>query len=257
MISFDELVADTKFGVDFVNITFTIKDTSEDITPYVFDLYRSNAESDNFELISSNVQNFEFNDYTVNLLNPEIKYYYKVKATNKNTQEYIFSKPFTFNSAGEDNYTFFFDHLYRMYLDRVINNKPMLLLKRKRCGQLCDCFDDVRRSSRADTCTRCFGTNYVGGFFPPVKILVNYYNTSGESEAFQASGTFREKQPLQFWTVNYPVIQENDMVIDTLTKDRYTVMNVQPSYKNGYLIRQVMQIAQIPKASILYRVPID
>ena len=92
MIQFKETSVRTDFGLEFVNISFTIEDTHENLSNYQFDLYSGEAVTDNFNLIYSNIQNFECNDYTANLLNDEIMHYYKIKATNLKTGESIFSE---------------------------------------------------------------------------------------------------------------------------------------------------------------------
>jgi len=62
-------------SLDFLLIQFEIEDTEEDLNNYEFDIYRSNSPEGDFELISSNVESFEYKDYTVNLYKKSISYY--------------------------------------------------------------------------------------------------------------------------------------------------------------------------------------
>ena len=75
-------------------------------------------------------------------------------------------------------------------------------------------------------------------------------------EDMDIKGTFKENSPRQFWTSNYPLIQEGDIIVDTLTSDKYTVTSWQPSYKNGFLIRQTVQMTRLPEASIYNKIKI-
>lgn len=255
MIQFKELKASNRLSIDFINVQFSIEDTVEDLTNYRFDLLRSNSQSGPFEIVMTSIQGFECNDYSVNLLNPEIKYFYKVRAFDFKNDEELMSDIFSTPSATNDNYSYYLDNIYNQYLD-IINNSEVYLLKRMRTGELCECYDDIRGSRKSDKCTSCFGTGYKGGFYQPIKMKVNYFNTASKSEEMISAGSFENQTPVQFWTINYPIIQENDIIVDTLTGQRSTVMNWQPSYKNGYLIRQTVQVTKIPESSIFYKIPL-
>ena len=50
MIEFKSFETRTDFGFEFINISFTIKDTIKDLSVYRFDLYRANAVTDDFKL---------------------------------------------------------------------------------------------------------------------------------------------------------------------------------------------------------------
>ena len=256
MIEFKSFDTRTDFGFEFINISFTIEDTIKDLSVYRFDLYRANAVTDEFKLVYSNIQNFECNDYSVNLLNDEIAYYYKIKATNIMTDETLFSEIIPTYKNTSDNYSYFITEVYDKYLNDVIANEEVLLLKRRRTGELCDCYDDIRGSRYGDKCQCCFGTGYKDGFYPPSKMKVCYLNAESMQEDMDIKGTFKENSPRQFWTSNYPLIQEGDIIVDTLTSDKYTVTSWQPSYKNGFLIRQTVQMTRLPESSIYNKIKI-
>ena len=256
MIQFKNVFIKTDFGLDFVNIRFEIEDTREDLFNYQFDLYSSEAVNGDFELIHSNIQDFECNDYTANLLNDEIMHYYKIKATNLKTGESVESEIVSLISAQDDNYSYYIKEVYDMYLSSVVNNEEVVLFKRKRTGELCDCFDDIRGSRLSDKCTSCFGTGYKGGFYPAIKIHVCYLNTESAQEGMDIKGTFKENSPLSFWTSNYPLIEEGDIIGNISTGDKYTVASWQPSYKNGYLIRQTVRTERLPGSSIFSKIPL-
>ena len=256
MIQFKDIDIRTDFGFEFINISFELEDTTEDLSKYRFDLYRAYAVTDEYKLVYSNIQNFECNDYSINLLNDEVLFYYKVKATNILTDDFVFSDVVPATMRKGDNYQYYITEIYNKYLNDVVDNDEVILLKRMRTGELCDCYDDIRGSRKGDQCTSCFGTGYKGGFYPPSTIKVCYFNVESITEEMGIRGTFKSESPVQFWTANYPVIQEGDIVVNTLTADKYTVTNWQPSYKNGFLIRQTVQVTRIPEASIYQKIKI-
>lgn len=258
MISTKDLKATSIYSSHFIYISFSIEDTTEDISKYRFDLYRSNSPTDNFNLIHTNILRFEFCDYSVNLLNPEIKYFYKIKTINLSTGKETFSDVFSVIDKKGDEYTYYLQELYDLYLDAVINNSELLLIKKIRTGQRCDCYDDVRNSSsEGNKCRKCWGTGYVGGYYSPIKIMANFYNTQGEQEEMIATGTIETKSPIQLWVPAFPIVQENDILLDTSTNQRSKVMSVRPSIKNGKVIRQTLEISKIPEGDLIYRMPID
>lgn len=255
MIKFKELRATSKMSVEFINISFTIEDTVEDLTNYRFDLLRATHSEGPFQIVLSDIKNFECNDYTVNLRNQEIMYFFKIRAVNFKEDKELISDTFSTPIAEQDNYSFFFDEMYSQYLD-IIGNADVYLLKRMRTGQRCDCYDDIRGSRMGDKCTSCFGTGYKGGFYQPIKMRVNYMNVPISTEDMTPGGSFEGKSNVQFWTTSYPAIQESDIIVDSQTGMRSIVASCQPSYKNGYTIRQTVQIASIPETSIIYKIPV-
>lgn len=256
MIQFKDVTIRTDFGLEFVNIRFTIEDTKEDLFNYQFDLYSSAAINTGFELIHSNIQDFECNDYTANLLNDEIVHYYKIKATNLKTGESIESEAVSTIDGKSDNYSYYIKEIYDMYLENVIANSEVVLLKRKRTGELCECYDDVRGARLSDKCKSCFGTGYKGGFYPAIKLKVCFLNVEATQESMDIKGTFKENTPLSFWTSNYPLIEEGDIIGNLSTGDKYTVASWQPSYKNGYLIRQTVRTERLPGSSVFTKIPL-
>lgn len=250
MIEIKDVSVRTDFGLDFINISFTIKDTTENLADYQFDLYRAAGVSDEFKIIYSNIQNFECNDYSANLLNDEIVYYYRIKTINIKTGETFFSEIIPAYKASDDNYSYFLSEVYNIYLNDVINNEEVALFKRKRTGELCDCYDDIRGSRLSDKCKDCLGTGYKGGYYPAIKIKVCYLNAESAQEEMDTRGTFKGTSPLSFWTSSYPLIEEGDIIGVISSAVKYIVTTCQPSYKNGYLIRQTIQLSRLPEPSI-------
>lgn len=257
MLSLHDLKAIRDIDKGFVNISFSVSETVGNLLDYKFDLLRANAVNDEFKLIYSNIINFKCSDYSANLFNHEIKYFYKIRVTNTKTKKSFDSDYFTVFTANDDNYSFAINNMYQTYLDTVIGHEDFLLLKMKKTGEYCQCYDDIRNSSYEGECTDCFGTNFKGGFYPPINFKLCFFNNSSYQEELLPTGTFETQTPLQAWTSNYPVIQEGDILVDTKSMTRYKVMSWQPSNKNGYLIRQTFQITKIPESSVYYKIPLS
>lgn len=257
MVNLIELSASMINTSEYIEISFKVEDSFEDMNDYQFDLYRSSFEEGEYSLVYSDIRNFGCCDYSANTYNFEINYNYKIKIINRKTGEYKYTEPFAGHYIKKDNYMTALGEIYDKYLD-VIGNSEFVLLKRIREGTMCDCYDDVRGSSRrGQHCLKCYGTGYVNGYYKPIKIKVNLQNSATITENMTHQGTFEKSSPVQLWTGSYPLIQEGDVLVNTLLAERSTIMTCQPSYKNGVLIRQTMQIATIPKSNIIYKVPIN
>lgn len=263
MICFDKVSVSGEYSVDFLLIEFTIKDTTEDIATYKFDLFRSNDWNSGFQMCSQDIQNFEYQDYDINLKNPSVLYCYKIQATNKETGETLFSKVFAYRGGTHGrvmgiNIMHYIQWSENKYLDVVIDNNRYFLLRRIRSGSVCpDCYDDIRKSSRISRCKRCFGVGYSNGYFEPVPICINFDTTVNSSELLNQGTIVNQDSPLQAWTSSYPRIQVGDVIIGSkFDNQRYKVMNVNMSRREQYISRQIFSMQAFPPSDIIYDFPV-
>lgn len=257
MLEVNKATASNRLGVDKIFIQFTIKDTTESLSNYKFTLLKSNFPDDNFTPIIDHIEEFECFDYDINLYNADIHYFYKIRITNLITGEKRDSFVFGLNETLDDEYGFYLSELYSIYLDAAINNSPMILLKKKRTGEICGCFDDIRNTSRASKCTNCFNAKYSGGYYNPVDIRVCFLNAPVENERMDHSGIVSDDTPIQMWTGNYPIIQQGDILVDKVTGTRFIVTTSQQSLKNKTTLRQTLQIDRIPESDVIYKLKIE
>lgn len=245
-----------QFNKGFMYVTFEIDNTMEDLSDYQFDILRSDASNGDFELVAINVQNFEFKDYSVNLLNQALEYYYKIRITNKRTDEIYESDTKQTTTHTSNNYTSYLRHLNKIYLEDVINNPKIKYLKKKRFGQYCsECYDDVREKPRKQNCKCCYGTKFEGGYYPPVEISVNYLNSPSKPENLGVSGINIEETPFQLWTEEFPIISTGDvLVLHDGTMHR--VISWASTDNGEQMLRQILQIQKIPYSDIIYKYPI-
>jgi hypothetical protein len=132
----------------------------------------------------------------------------------------------------------------------------MFLLQRKHNGQLCPlCYDKIRKRASDSNCSVCYSTKYVGGYYSPVTIYTSLLNSAGKTNEFTINKDSESLAPIQLWISNFPLIRVNDVLVDR-NNDRFIVTNWQPTYKDYYLIKQIVQVQKIPKADIVYTFPI-
>lgn len=257
MLFVKEPKASCSFGFDFINVTFKIEDSREDIYDYKFSLWRAVNNTTNFEQVLDQINNFECNDYDVNLKNPQITYNYFIKVENLLTGEESKSEIFKLNTPTiKDEYVYFFNEIQQIYLSDVINNSDFILLKRMRTGERCDCYDDVRGTSKTSRCKKCFGVGFKGGYYLNGTIKICLFNPPTRSEKFEPTDIVEDLQPFQAWTTAYPLLQVGDILINSETKERFVIVNWNGSVKNEFLVRQTVQIQRIPRGSMLQDIPV-
>jgi len=253
MITVDKITVSDQFGLDRLFVSFSIVNTTEDIANYRFDLYRSLNSENDFEAVAYDLKVFSYQDYSVNLYNRGLHYYYKVLVTELATGDSNWSGSFGSYLVNQpDNYAQAIMTIEAKYLTNVIANESMDLYKRRQSGQICSCVDEIRKRANP-SCPICFGTQLVGGYYPAEKILVNFTNVAQRQHRMESYGDFDDTSPIQLWTKPYPLIANEDVLVD-LHGDAHIVTNWVPSYKTHFLIRQTVSVSRIPRSSAFYNI---
>lgn len=256
MLEVSKISIDQKFSSKFLLVEFEICNTMEDINDYQFDILRSNAFNGDYEVIAIDVKDFSFKDYSVNLLNPTIEYFYKIRIIDKIGNDVYESNVKKLIIKNDDEYITYFNYINNKYLCDVIADDKLKLLKRKRFGTYCECYDDVREKSKKANCTSCYGTKFAGGYFPPVDISVNYLNSPSLTEEFDIKGISQNESPVQFWTTSFPKIHQGDIIV-LPDNSRCKVISWSNSDKNNVSLRQTVTIQKIPESDVIYKFPIE
>jgi len=258
MIEISRINVVNNLSLDYLLIQIICKPTSEDLTDYVFDIYRNTSLDGEYELIASDIDSFQYADRDVNLYKQSIKYYYKVKVKNIKTLEEEFSTEIgELSNHIPDNIANSVAIQYDIYLDRVVSNPKVYLLSRKRFGQKCAfCYDEIRMQAKNDNCPHCYTTGYMGGYHKPIKIPICYMsNKEGLQQLLDISNVGEVSNPIQAWVKNYPIVQPGDIIVDDYNR-RFEVINWQPTTKNNFILRQVLTLQKLPHSNIIYKFPI-
>lgn len=252
MVDINNISVSDHFGTSYLQITFDVADSYVDLRNYIFNLYRSHVPDTDFTMIAGDIENFEYLDYDVNLFDMYSNYFYKVEVIDRDNQnkKSLSSVYGEYKGHRPDHESATIIHIHDTYLKTTIKNK-MILLKRKRFGQICNCYDTIRKRSNPVDCSDCYGTSFFGGYYTPRAIYVNFFNVPGHSESFVYSNVSEEESPLQLWTSNHPLVQPQDILVD-IENGRHIVSSAQRTKKNYYILRQILQINKLPKSNIVY-----
>lgn len=223
-------------------------DSRED---YAFTLFRGYSPDGEY-LPIYDIDGYE-TTYIDNVTNKRLwqKIYYKFKVVAKKIDDSWISDPICV-SAKPDLIAL---EIVRRN-DFMLQNKehgiglPMLCLVSKHAGPRCDCYDENKQRLVRSNCTRCYGTQVVGGFG---KAILMWVNLSPDVKTSQVSEIGeRDSLQLRAFTSNYPILSPKDILINPIDGRAYLVEDVNPTQKRGFLIHQAPTLSYIRKPHPIY-----
>ena len=242
------------FSLDFLDVTWELVDTSEDVTGYTFTVQRSESPAGPFDDVASGlVDLYTHRDRRADLYTRWRTYYYRVQVKKPVTGETSLS-PVSFLGAEPDRVALEMARLQQLVL-KVHIGTPVLVYKRRTSGQACpQCYDPVRGRTTDSDCEFCFNSRYRGGFLSPVPTFVNF--TPG-NKVIQLAGPI-EQEPSEKTTdmTGYPLMNPGDLIVDPQNR-RWRVSNIQERSKQGFVFRQILRLTEISRTEVVYKLKID
>lgn len=132
--------------------------------------------------------------------------------------------------------------------------EKVYLLKRRWLGDPCPNIDPVRHTHRdVDKCPICYGTTFVGGYYPAIQIVASLISPAPEKARQFDYGIRREFEP-RSWTLWKPILRNKDVIV---RKDgrRYWVQNTTPTRWRGIYLRQNFDLADVEPDHVIYDIP--
>ena len=256
-----------------IEITWDIG-TNTDYTKFA--IYRSAVSYDNFVKIAE-VPNTQ-NSYIDTLLDvmPINEWWYKVAQVNDSgeigpvpQEGLLFTVynafdiprivgPFQTPLPTDQDMKYYFQEIRSRNLWMLQNDgEPMYLLKKKYSGTPCPLIDDADGS---DQCPRpldkihpCYGTGYLGGYYPALKIMIRRWNQQ-RGIPINTVGYELEMNPTM-WTIYSPKITEGDILVDVENR-RWEVHNTHVYHWRELITHQEFTVMLKKPSDIIYKVPI-
>ena len=253
---------------DSLTISWEYKDTTESLDEYTAQVFRSESEVGPFSAVSTKLNaqsNSYFYDTSVNLYNKYRDYHYRVRAekiTTGDYQEYGSTHPDKV-IAGEPVGAVVLEAFpdldaieairrFDLTLQEYIGRKVLVLNSRTTGTRCTNCWDNLKRRRTISDCLTCYGVGIVGGYYSPQK---TYACKPPESMKNQVTGIF-EMQPtdIVMWFSSRPRLKPRDLII--AEGRRFRVIGLQRSEKLWSLTRQTVQVRELTKDQIEYRISI-
>lgn len=215
------------------------------------------TDTENFRILSQAIDGLEdqwYLDYTPELLNLEKSFYYRVRCRHKLTQEEVTSHA---ASVGEGL------DLIGLYIADEINfeledvtGAPCLIYNRRRGGIPCSCFDPIQKKRTISNCLRCYGTNWVGGFYDPIDAWVDF--TPNPKNALITQWGETQENITRVMLANFPTISPGDVIRELRTNRLWRVgQRVGTTEKRRVTLLQFPEVVEIRPGDIEYKLPID
>ena len=255
MINITKIAIADNLSTDYLLVKWEIGDTAEDLALYAFNVHRSLSPDGGYEIIAYGITLFEYKDYTVDLYDSSIRYYYKIEVVNASAGlnelsadygQIMYSPPDNVANA----------IIYHEEMLLKLGDNPMVYaLIKRRFGARCPvCWDPIQKKTTKSQCTACYQISFTGGYLPPSLIRMSFTPTERQ-ERMAVEGVKDVDGVVSAWTGNYPVLQPGDIIVDTLNA-RYDVVSVVPSTKRRYVTHQVLALRKIPPTGIIYKLPL-
>ena len=254
---------------DSLTISWEYQNTTESLAEYTVQVFRSESEAGPFTAISEklNAQSTSsFYDLTVNLYNKYRDYHYRVRAEKISDNSYLdygstdISLVLEGKNPGGVVLEAFPDleaveaiRRFDLTLKEYIGRKILVLNSRTTGTRCTNCWDNLKRRRTISDCSTCYGVGLVGGYYSP---KLTYGCKPPETLKNQITAIF-EMQPndIVMWISSRPRVKPRDLII--AEDRRFRVVGIQRSEKLWALTRQTVQLREITKDQVEYRISIS
>ncbi len=135
-----------------------------------------------------------------------------------------------------------------------------LICKLRAFGPPCKrCVDvDTDQAIGTSLCPECFGTQKEGGYFPPVKTFGRVLSTTPTVQMNSQEGTgSTDPVAAKIRMIAYPLLRQNDMLVNLGADRRYLVNDTKPSVFGGKIpVVLTVDAMLLPTTDIRYTFPI-
>lgn len=216
-----------------------------------------NTGTSNIEVLRSHLRDGAYE--TVASLNPDVREYEDTINAHIVNREFFYKLrqdgeeigPVMVSSAG-DRLAAHAVFLYDRALQRNLGTACKVYVK-KTTGERCvECWDEYLERSDDPDCATCKGTGYTEGYYSGIEALIAFPKENDSLIATDA-GERSPRDVSRAWLTNYPIVHPSDIVMRLFDSTFWRVENpVVKSAKKLYLIRQELQLSQLPRGDVEY-----
>jgi hypothetical protein len=242
-------------SLDFLLLEWRVKPTNRPISDFKFSIFRSQSPEGPFtQIIEGLEETFFFKDVTAPQKSRWRQWYYKIRATEKFSDNFTESSIAT-NAEAPDRIGLAIIKKNDLLLRNKNGIDAFILIERtfgQRCGE---CWDTTKSRKKKSGCPVCNDTGIIQGYFDPIKVRINV-SPSPKVSQFANFGELTPNQTAA-WMSNFPEVKQRDIVVEGVAGGtRWRVTKMSPTRKNRALIHQNLVLTEINRSDIEWSIPV-
>lgn len=244
------------FSIDYFDVFWEIKPTTEDVQDYSFYIERSESEAGPWDPIAGPlIDTFYYRDASVPQITTTRTLFYRIKVEHNVTKQTVYSA--VIDRVGKpDAYASEIIKLENVMFSELTGARAWVF-PIKTFGQRCpECWDDVLQKRQSDSCRTCWRTGFSGGYHNPIQVWCQIDNPPEQTEYI--SPMKDDQRQVNYFNVRLgpsPDVKPLDLIIDHLNR-RLRVYSVGGTSRFGVTVRQELKCIQIQKGSIEDAIPL-
>ena len=219
--------------------------------------YADDKMTTNLEPISQWIDGLDhqwYLDFSDTLKNLTHEANYRIRCRNKKTLEISDSEQFGW--SGDIDLMGLYIVEETNFLLRDVTGVPSLVYQRRRGGIPCtNCFDPIQKKRTSSSCSVCYGTNWVGGFFNPLDTYIDF-NPNPKTSGIAQWGEITDNET-QCLMSNFPSVVPGDVIKEVRDNRLWRVVNVTVTEKRRCQMLQFARLTEIKSGDIEYTLPYD
>jgi hypothetical protein len=242
------------FSREYLDITWEIAPTNEDVQAYEFYVERSEAEAGPFETIAGPlIDQYFVRDNTVLTISVTRVYFYRVRVKHVPTAREIVTP--VFDRYGDPDLLAVEMIRREQLLWQEFAGTKFWLFPRRTFGQRCaQSYDTILGKRNQDACPTCFNTTFAGGYHHPIEFWGQIDNPE---DAEQVSiEDHRQQRYFVMRCGPSPDIKPLDLIVDSFNR-RHRVVSRGGTSKHGVGVRQEIRLVEVQRGSIEDKVPLN
>ena len=145
----------------------------------------------------------------------------------------------------------------RLQIERL-SGEPAWLLRRIVYGTPCPaCVNPITGDVTTSECAACYGTGYVGGYYPAFPLFVDWKKRPpGNTTTARTPNGASEVAASEVIVPAFPRVKFEDIVVDNATNERFNVQASEPVTFRAAPIKQKLGLSRLQPSHPVYQVPV-
>jgi hypothetical protein len=239
--------------VDYNEITWKVRSTSQDLLDYTFQVLRSEGAAGPFEPASAEMDDrYFFVDNFIRKGNEFRTFFYLIRVRDKQTGE---TRDFGPADAGPDpdliatELRKHMNLLFREFIGRRCWVFPV-----RTFGQRCGCRNKTLGKRTQSHCVTCFDTGFVRGYLTPVEAWMSIDPDPKSQQVMSVGSTAQSNTTARMGF--FPPVKPFDLIVEPENL-RWRVVQVTGTEQLRVVVHQEVQIHKIPITDVEYKIKFD